>query len=82
MNKTTRGVRRILNEAISIRNELLSRQASKDDFLELIMLELVIYPTLDDAVKKKSTTQEPVLEMEVPRGDMISNGPEMAHTRE
>ena len=53
MNKTPRGVRRVLNEAISIRNELLSRQASKEDFLELIMLELVIYPTLDDEVKEK-----------------------------
>ena len=53
MNKTTKGVRRVLNEAISIRNELLSRKASKDDFLELIMLEHIIYPTLDDEVKEK-----------------------------
>ena len=52
-NKTDRGVRRVLNEAISIGNEFLRRQASREDCLDLIMLKLVIYPILDDAVKEK-----------------------------
>ena len=53
MDKTAKGVRRIINEAISIRNEFLSRQPTEDDYVNLIMLGHVIYPTLDEAVREK-----------------------------